>query len=281
MDNRSVYNYKDIIFTCFQPEESLSEHCLPHHALIYVYSGEIQITDNDAVQSVRQGEYVFLKRDNRVKIHKHTKGSDPYKAISIRFDRIFLRDYFRSIKGKTLFPENVGRFRQAAVKLESSPYLESLFASLFPFTDRGIIPREEFLAMKMNEAMNCILQSDARFYPTLFDFNTPWKIDLLEFMEKNYMQDMSMEDFALYSGRSLASFKRDFSEVSSLSPQKWLIEKRLNKAHELIEGGKTVTDAYIETGFKNRSHFSTAFKNRFGYAPNQTKKLSIFFNLQR
>lgn len=271
MDNRSVYNYKDIIFTCFQPEESLSEHCLPHHALIYVYSGEIQISDNGVEQSIRQGEYVFLKRDNRVKIHKHTKGLEPYKAISIRFDRKFLRDYFRSIKGKTLFPENVGRFRQAAVKLESSPYLESLFASLFPFTDRGIIPSEDFVAMKMNEAMNCILQSDARFYPTLFDFNTPWKIDLLEFMEKNYMQDMSMEDFALYSGRSLASFKRDFSEVSSLSPQKWLIEKRLNKAHELIEGGKTVTDAYIETGFKNRSHFSTAFKNRFGYTPNQTK----------
>ena len=79
---------------------------------------------------------------------------------------------------------------------------------------------------------------------------------------------MSLEEFALYTGRSLASFKRDFTEISDLSPQKWIIKKRLMKAHELIESGKSVTDACIETGFKNRSHFSTAFKNNFGYAPN-------------
>ena len=270
MINRSVYNYKDIIFSCFQPEESLSEHCLPHHALIYVYSGELQIIDNGNEQTVHAGEYVFLKRDNRVKIHKHTHASEPYKAISIRFDRKFLREYFGGLKRKSMLPENVSRFKEAVIKLESSPYIESLFASLFPFTDCGIEPSEEFVNMKMNEAMRCILEADSRFYPTLFDFNNPWKIDLLEFMEENYLQDMSMEDFALYTGRSLASFKRDFAEISRLTPQKWLIEKRLKKAHELIEEGKSVTDAYIETGFKNRSHFSTAFKNRFGYSPNKT-----------
>lgn len=265
----SVYNYKDIIFSCFQPEESLSEHCLPHHALIYVYSGELRVTDHGRELIVNAGEYVFLKRDNRLKIHKHTLETKPYKAISIRFDRKFLRDYFRELKRKSPLPENVGRFREAAIKLEGSPYVESLFASLFPFTDRGIIPSDDFVSMKMNEAIGCVLQEDPRYYPTLFDFNKPWKIDLMEFMEANYLQDMSMADYALYTGRSLASFKRDFAEISPLPPQKWLIERRLKKAHELIEEGKSVTEAYIETGFKNRSHFSTAFKNRFGYPPNK------------
>ena len=269
MIDRSVYNYKDIIFSCFQPEESLSEHCLPHHALIYVYSGELRITDNGNENIVKAGEYVFLKRDNRVRIHKHTCGSEPYKAISIRFARKFLRDYFSGLKRKTPLPENVKRFKEAAIKLENSPYIESLFASLFPFTDRGIVPSEEFVNMKMNEAMGCVLQSDPRFYPTLFDFNNPWKIDLLGFMEENFMQDLSMEEFALYTGRSLASFKSDFAEISQLPPQKWLIEKRLKKAYELIKSGKSVSDTYIEVGFKNRSHFSTAFKNRFGYSPNK------------
>ena len=272
MTDRSVYNYKDIIYSCFQPDESLSEHCLPHHALIYVYSGELRITDNGEEHSVHAGEYVFLKRDNRIKIHKHTLEAQPYKAISIRFDRKFLREYFSGLKRRTLLPENLERFKEAVIKLKGSPYIESLFASLFPFTDRGIMPREEFVAMKMHEAVECILQADKRFYPTLFDFNIPWKIDLLEFMEQNYMQDMSLEDFALYTGRSLASFKRDFAEVSELSPQKWLIERRLKKAHELIESGKSVNDAYVESGFKNRSHFSTIFKNRYGYSPNHVAR---------
>ena len=281
MINGSVYNYKDIIFSCFQPQESLSEHSLPHHALIYVYSGEIQLTDNGKELRVRAGEYVFLKRDNRVRIHKHTHGSEPYKAISIRFDRKFLREYFRTVK-RTRLPQNVKRFKEAVIKLEHSPYIDSLFVSLFPFTDRGIKPSDEFVKMKINEALSYILDADERFYPTLFDFNNPWKMDILEFMEQNYLQDMSLEEFALYTGRSLASFKRDFAEISQLTPQKWLIERRLEKAHELIKEGKSVTDAYIESGFKNRSHFSRAFKSRYGYSPNKAKNLlSNFCNLQQ
>ena len=141
MENRSVYRYKDIIYSCFQPEESLSEHFLPHHALIYVYSGEISITDDGKEHNIHAGEYVFLKKDNKVRIHKHTLGGAPYKAISIRFDRKFLRDYFKTLDKKRL-PKDVKRFKEAVIKMDKSPYVESLFTSLFPFTERGIIPRK-------------------------------------------------------------------------------------------------------------------------------------------
>ena len=267
MEGLNVFNYNDIIYSCFQLDESLSEHCLPRHALVYVYSGEIQINDSGIEHTVRAGEYVFLKRDNKVRIYKHTLGDDPYKAISIRFDRKFLRDYYKTIDKKTM-PKNVKRFEEAIIKMEKSPYVESLFTSLFPFTDRDIIPSEEFVEMKMKEAINYVLKADERFYPTLFDFNDPWKIDIMQFMEQNFMQDMSMEEFAFYTGRSLATFKRDFAEVSNLSPQKWLINKRLEKAHTLIqEGGKKINDIYMEVGFKNRSHFSSAYKKQYGHSP--------------
>ena len=267
MGNRSVYRYKDIIYSCFQPEESLSELCLPHHALIYFYSGEINITDDGKEHNVHAGEYVFLKKDNKVKIHKHTLGNAPYKAISIRFDRTFLRDYFKTLD-KNKMPKDVKRFNEAVIKMEKSPYVESLFTSLFPFTDQGIIPEEDFVEMKMKEAMHYILRANEKFYPTFFDFNEPWKIDIMQFMEQNFMEDMSMEDFAFYTGRSLASFKRDFANVCNLTPQKWLIQRRLKKANEMIKkGGKKINDIYMEVGFKNRSHFSTAYKKQFGHSP--------------
>ena len=267
MEDLSVYNYKDIIYSCFQLDESLSEHCLPRHALVFVYSGEIQINDSGTEHNVHAGEYVFLKKDNKVKIHKHTLGDAPYKAISIRFDRKFLRDYFKTLDKKSM-PKDVKRFDEAIIKMDKSPYIESLFTSLLPFTDRGITPSEDFVEMKMKEALNYVLKADEKFYPTLFDFNDPWKIDIMQFMEQNFMEDMSMEEFAFYTGRSLASFKRDFAELCNLSPQKWLIRKRLEKAHSLIkEGGKKINDIYMEVGFKNRSHFSIAYKKQYGHSP--------------
>ena len=109
---------------------------------------------------------------------------------------------------------------------------------------------------------------DIKFYSSLFDFTEPWKIDLLDFMEKNFLVALSMEEFASYTGRSLATFKRDFKKISALSPQKWLIEKRLQAAHELIkQGHKKVSDVYMKVGFKNLSHFSSAYKKMFGMPP--------------
>jgi AraC-like DNA-binding protein len=115
-----------------------------------------------------------------------------------------------------------------------------------------------------------LLNSSEQFYPILFDFADPWKIDLLEFLNENYMQELSMEQIATFTGRSLATFKRDFKKISSLTPQKWLIKKRLEMAYiKLKEEKKKAQEVYIEVGFKNLSHFSTAFKKQYGIPPTE------------
>ncbi|MDE6499859.1 MAG: AraC family transcriptional regulator, partial [Rikenella sp.] len=69
-------------------------------------------------------------------------------------------------------------------------------------------------------------------------------------------------------GRSLATFNRDFKKSSALTPEKWLIRKRLEVAYAKIkEGGRKVVEVYAEVGFKNPSHFSTAFKKQYGVPP--------------
>lgn len=209
-----VYKYWDIVYSCFVPHEMLSEHRMPVHVLIYVYSGEMQVDDGGRTLTVGEGNYVFQKRDHQVKLLKHTAGDAPYKAISIRFERGFLRDFFSRLD-KTKLPVDVKRIREAAVLLPKTPALQSLFLSLFPYTDANVKPKDEIIQLKMQEALYCLLDTDARFYPTLFDFNESWKIDLLPFMEANYTQDMTLEEFATYTGRSLATFKRDFAKVAT------------------------------------------------------------------
>ena len=73
---------------------------------------------------------------------------------------------------------------------------------------------------------------------------------------------------AHYTGRSLATFKRDFRKISDLTPEKWLIRKRLEVAYNLMkEGGNKVVDVYTKVGFRNQSHFSSAFKKQYGFPP--------------
>ncbi|WP_316848044.1 helix-turn-helix domain-containing protein [Pedobacter psychrodurus] len=45
-----------------------------------------------------------------------------------------------------------------------------------------------------------------------------------------------------------------------------MIQKRLREAHFLIENKKQkASEIYLDLGFEDLSHFSFAFKNRFGY----------------
>ena len=45
--------------------------------------------------------------------------------------------------------------------------------------------------LKIQEGLLALLDIDERFAPTLFDFNEPWKIDILEFMSENYMYEFT------------------------------------------------------------------------------------------
>ncbi len=88
-------------------------------------------------------------------------------------------------------------------------------------------------------------------------------MDILDFMEENYTSDLSIEEIAHYTGRSLATFKRDFKKISDLTPEKWLIARRLEKAYELIKGGRKRWWIYTPRLDFVIRHTSTAFKKRF------------------
>ncbi|WP_432714130.1 helix-turn-helix domain-containing protein [Pedobacter sp.] len=99
----------------------------------------------------------------------------------------------------------------------------------------------------------------------MFDFSEPYKIDLEGYMNRHFSYNVPLVQFAKLTGRSLSTFKRDFEKIFHATPEKWLQKKRLDMAHYLIsQKNRKPTDVYLEVGFENLSHFSTAFKKEFG-----------------
>ena len=152
-----------------------------------------------------------------------------------------------------------------SVQLTKQAYKGEQFKAIFlMFTDK-------FLRSFYNRLNKESLPQDARRSKvSLYRLPSadPWKIDIMSFMEQNYTNDLSLEEMANYTGRSLATFKRDFSKVCDLSPQKWVIRRRLEAAHALIlSGTQKVTDICYSVGFKNLSHFSKAYKGLYGCSP--------------
>ena len=237
------------------------------HSLAYIYSGELVIEEGSRTFSVKKGECVFIRRDNRVTMTKRAYGREQFRSVFMNFNRSFLREYFQSLDHKKL-PTNAKRFHTSVVKLSNTPAVESLFISLIPYFNMMFTSTEKVIELKRLEGILILLQMDERFYPILFDFTEPWKIDILDYLNENYMYELSIEEIAFFTGRSLATFKRDFKKISELTPQKWLIQKRLQVAHDMLKGNNSkASDVYVEVGFKNLSHFYTAFKKQYSFSP--------------
>ena len=258
-----IFNYNNVFFSFFYDDESGCIHRSREYAINYVYSGKM-ILDNGKQQiHVGKGECVFIPRDHNITMYKKTYDGERYCGIFLSFTRKFLREMYGKI-GHHKVPAATSKVEGGVIKLPNTVELTSLFASMIPYFNPEVKPNDDLMSLKLQEG----LLVDQRFAPTLFDFNEPWKIDILDFMDKNYMYEFTLDELAHYTGRSLATFKRDFSKISELTPEKWLIRKRLEVAYsKMKEGGKKVVDVCVEVGFKNPSHFSTAFKKQYGIPP--------------
>ncbi len=262
-----IFNYNNVFFSFFYDDAGSCVHRSHDFALNYVYSGEMLLDNGYKRIRVGKGECVFIPRDHHITMYKKAYKGERYCGIFLAFTRDFLKEMYSKYK-QLKVPANTPKLDTGAIKLPRTAEITSLFASMTPYFDPEVKPQDDFMHLKLQEGLLALLHIDKRFATMLFDFNMPWKIDIIDFMNRNYMYEFSIEELAYYTGRSLATFKRDFKKLSDLTPGRWLVRKRLEVAYALIkEGGKKIVDIYTEVGFKNASHFSTAFKKQYGISP--------------
>lgn len=262
--------YADIFLAMYSDDGMSCLHRNHSHVLVYVRSGELEIDERGRISRLRKGDCAFIRKDFGVQLTKKALEGEQFEAVFLMFTTRFLRDFYCRLD-RDAIPRTAKRNEASLFELPSNrPDIVSLFESMTPYFGSGIRPSDELLRLKMIEGLYILLRTDPDLYASLFDFADPWKIDLQEFMERNYMNDLSFEEIANYTGRSLSAFKRDFRKFSDLTPQKWLIRRRLEAAHELLRrGGRPVSEICFDVGFRNLSHFSKTYKEMYGVPPSQ------------
>lgn len=81
-------------------------------------------------------------------------------------------------------------------------------------------------------------------------------------------EDLSLERIAADQNMSVRTLSRIFAQDGT-TPIAWLQKQRLAKAYSLLteKRCRSVTDAALDCGFKDLSHFGRSFKRAFGITP--------------
>lgn len=261
-------------FCCATISDKVCEGVVDEHMLGFVVSGELTLKTKEKNVNIRKGEAVLIRRNHLVtKVKKPGKNGEPFKGLFLRFNVPFLKTISKEIVLPTA-PMSASVAQSLHFYLPQHPFLTGLFQSLDAYFTTGTLPSPQIVETKLKEAVLVLLELKPELSGVLFDFEEPWKTDLKEFMEKNFSCDLTIEQFAHYTGRSLSAFKRDFAEsFKGETPARWIVKRRLIESMRLLKTGIPSSHVYLKVGFKNLSHFSTAFKRQFGILPTQVEHM--------
>jgi AraC-like DNA-binding protein len=252
------------VYSCTFDKAFAYEQFVPEHLLAYQISGQTQIFHQRGEMVLEEGQVLLAHRNQFAKSIKIPARDKEYKCLSVVLSNERLRKFALD---NEIFCEEKYQGRKN-ILFESDGFWKGYILSLLPYVEQRKSVSQKLAAMKVNEAIELLLQLQPELKSFLFDFSDPYKTDLEEFMVKNFHYNAPIENFAKLSGRSLSSFKRDFAETFNSAPSIWLKNKRLSEAYYLMkQKNKKPRDIYLDVGFENLSHFYTSFKQKFGMTP--------------
>jgi AraC-like DNA-binding protein len=255
----------NLLYSCVDETKRSNEQFVNEHSLGYIIAGSVLCTTTEGEAVVEEGTIGLVRRNQLIKSVKIPPvGGGDFKSINIFFSQDILRRYSVENNIQATGHYNGDKYRL----LPDDPFIKGYFDSLLPYFNQPERLSTALIELKTKEALELVLKADPSLKDLLFDFAEPYKIDLEAFMNKHYMYNVPVDNFARLTGRSLAGFKRDFGKIFSTSPGLWLQQRRLSEAYYLIkERGAKPSAVYLDLGFENLSHFSFAFKKTFGVSP--------------
>lgn len=241
-----------------------------HNYIVYVMEGRKVWHTSHGSYDLSEGSCVLVKKGASV----------VEQFFDARFCLVlfFVTDEFICdvLKSKATPIHKPGKHFNPIIPIDNSTAVRAFFHSMMPHFESGRTPDQSLLDLKFREIILTIADNPGNaellsYFSSLLQ--EPQMLSLQKVMEDNFIYNLKLEEYAKLSSRSLSAFKRDFQRLFSTTPGKWLMEKRLKYAHYLLKHmGKTVSETTFESGFENPSHFSRAFRQRFGKTPASLKQ---------
>jgi AraC-like DNA-binding protein len=258
-------------YTCPIDQESAGVWT-PMDYFVHVLSGRKTWRTTEATWTLEKGDTLFFKKGACV---LHQDFREDFCLLLFFVSDNFIRDVVKEVSGQLTGKYSAEALRQGAIFVDGDVTLAAYFQSMLAYFTGTAKPSEALLTLKLKELILSVLLGGnnpelAAYFQSLLKSDAP---PLSHIMEANFCYNLALEDFAKLSHRSLSSFKRDFQKYYKQPPGKWLLKKRLEYSAVLLNNpALNVSQVALDCGFEDLSHFSRAFKERFGTSPANYRK---------
>lgn len=98
-------------------------------------------------------------------------------------------------------------------------------------------------------------------------------LQISDYIQAHLDQPIRLSGLAAIADMSQYHFSRLFKQSTGLSPHKYVINQRVEKAKKLLkESNLSLSDIALECGFNSQSHFGKSFRDLASITPSQYRK---------
>lgn len=260
-----IFRYKD----AYPKEVTLHHH--DFYEIYFFLSGNVQYNIESRSYLLTPGDVLLI---SPMELHQPMFGSDhrEYERIVLWIDKQFLEGF--SLPGQNfticfdaslpnysnlLRPEGVQR--QFLMFLLEQMFLES--ASREPYQEIAAL---SYLAQVMVSLNRLALQQRKEAQVTAQDSTV---YNVLGYINEHYNEALTLDDLANRFFISKYHLAREFQRLVGTSVHRYIVQKRLVMAKQMLSAGKPSSEVYQNCGFGDYSNFYRAFKSEYQISPKE------------
>ncbi|MBE9462360.1 helix-turn-helix domain-containing protein [Dyadobacter subterraneus] len=234
-----------------------------------IINGTKSVVYAENTTTISAGELLILSKGNCLTSEVRPENT-AFTSILLYFSNTVLSEFL--IKYKSVVPGDQAElsktpflvFRQDSF---IKNYIESLNLMLKPPKTFS----SELKRLKLEELLLYLLQNDPeKFLSLQVDMLDNEDMRIRKAVESNLTNQVTVEELAFICNCSISTFKRKFTKIYNTSPQKWLLEKKMQFAATLLhQKDEKPGLVYQKVGYENHSSFSKSFKQYHSITPTE------------
>lgn len=239
----------------------------------FLLEGQKVVYRPGKVVRINPGQFLMIA-GSHVLMSELLSGHGRYSSVVFFFDDSVLTDFFRKYSPVLPGIEEPVK-KEPILSFEGDPFIRNYVQSLQLMLGQpgGLTPEMQLL--KFDELLLHLVNRDPRL---ILSFQKIIPVDagdlsLRAVVESNVLNPVTVEELAFLCHMSLSTFKRKFARLYGTSPNKWLLQQRMELAATLLcQQHEKPSDVYHKVGYENHSSFTQSFKQVYGLTPSEFRE---------
>lgn len=281
IDVENFYQEMEMEYPLVQTQEDVSYtkdvvglHSHTYYEIIFVKSGNLQYLLGTKRYRLKRGDIVIIEPGTSHQPLFLEKLIEPYDRYVLWLSNDFskmAKTYLTDLKKpKELTPI----LRTSALPNDATARFEKLFRN---GVNESLNASQGWQSAVVTNTLNLIVLMYRTFYNLKVPLAVPEKQELMDeivaYVEANLSSPISIKSTAHHFLVSESTISQLFSKRLGVSYYRFVNQRRLIAAKQLILNGEQLIDVANKVGFNDYSSFYKAFKGQFGISPTEYKKL--------